>query len=588
MYNACMFIRRKTNPNSPRIALQIAENVRVGKKVVQKVLCHVGVVYSPEQEKELWEIAELRKATLEAAGAGQLFSPEEFAQMSIDGRELRQQQQQEQEKSDAPCMVDIKQLRAKRTVQVGVHEVYGSVYKELGLDNTIIPRKGKTGRLGNAKRTAPMLLQDIVMERIAKPQSKRGSVASLFAQFGVEHNLNAVYKMMDMIDQEAIDRIKSISQGMARRLFGETLNVLYYDCTTLHFESFDEDELRQKGFSKVNKTQETQIVLALAVTQWGFPVDYEVFPGSTYEGHTLQHVIARLKERWPQEKMRVVADSALLNSENVKWLESNKVEYILGGKPKTQSKQLKDQILQWSNSLSKTDKAHTTILLDDTHLFHVSYDPKRAKKDAHERDRMLEKLRKKFAKQKNVKSYLAGGRNKKYLKVDKDSTVSINEAQVASDAQWDGLHAVTTNVKDLAPIEVFDIYHGLWQVEDTFRLSKQDLRIRPIFHFKESRIHAHIAIAFMSLLCTRYLEHKVRIQQPKLKVSPKSIKEALQTVYIVVVQNMEDDKYYALPSEPSKTAQILYRITGKSHSVVPFAILPPRQICSASFDNLEI
>ena len=128
--------------------------------------------------------------------------------------------------------------------------------------------------------------------------------------------------MMDQLDDNTISRLQTMTCEGTRSLLPSALDVLFFDCTTLYFESFKEDELKQNGYSKdckVNQTQvnQPQVLLALLVTREGLPVGYEVFPGATFEGHNLISVLQTMQARYDVRKMLFVADRGMLNEDNL-------------------------------------------------------------------------------------------------------------------------------------------------------------------------------------------------------------------------------------------------------------------------------
>jgi len=136
----------------------------------------------------------------------------------------------------------------------------------------------------------PALLNDLVALRIFEPASKLRSLELLEQFFGICHSRKTYYK----IAPECINLKKTVEQKVVNfagvhYLFN--FDILFYDVTTLYFETFEEDELRMNGFSKDNKSQQPQIPVALMVSKEGFPVAYEIFPGNTFEGHTIIPVI---------------------------------------------------------------------------------------------------------------------------------------------------------------------------------------------------------------------------------------------------------------------------------------------------------
>ena len=130
----------------------------------------------------------------------------------------------------------------------------------------------------------------------------------------------------------------------------------------------------------------------------------------------------------------------------------------------------------------------------------VCYSHKRAEKDRHDRRQTIDSLVKKLSKTQDVKTLLNNYGYKKYLKVrGKKQKLSVNEERVKEDQKWDGLFGVMTNLKDMSDLEIISQYKGLWQVEETFRIAKHDLKIRPIFHWTSDRIqstHRHCFYVF--------------------------------------------------------------------------------------------
>jgi transposase len=136
--------------------------------------------------------------------------------------------------------------------------------------------------------------------------------------------------------------------------------------------------------------------------------------------------------------------------------------------------------------------------------------------------------------------------------------LQVNEEKLDDESAWDGLVGIMTNNLLLTEQQVLEQYCGLWQVEDSFRISKHDLRIRPIYHWTPKRVKAHIAISFIALTCVRYLSHRLKIQYKK--ISPEQIKTALLAVQASVIKDRITDKKYLLPSAIDIIAKNIYRV----------------------------
>jgi transposase len=553
-----MFVRVKTSPNSPKKSVQIVQSVRNGKKVSQKIVRHVGTALDDFELKKLIELAEFYKAKLEAEANPTLFSPETIAEMAINARKAN-------EVDDKPLNVNLKNLHEQARVVTGIHEVYGQIYRDLGFDKVI--KKPQRNLAANKN------LFNIVMARIANPTSKRSSVMALEKDFGVKLSLEGVYKMMDKLDDEAIEKIELQAYSNAQKILKEKINVVFYDCTTLYFESFTEDELKQNGYSKDMKFNQPQVLLGLISTSEGLPIGYGLYAGSQYEGTTLQDATEKLKEKYDVDKVVVVADSGLLSQENQDNLEEEGLDYILGARIKNMSKKIEKQILDKSKYRKITDEGNEEILeieLSQDKRLIVTYSPKRAEKDKHDREKAVKKLKEKIGKSKNPASLISNYGYKKYLKIKGETRVELDKVKLANAAAWDGLHGIITNKKDITAKEVLDYYHQLWQIEENFRISKHDLRIRPIYHWTPKRVKAHIAISFMALVCVRHLEYRVKRQYKKL--SPEVIKNELLHSQCSILKDISTNKKYCLPSKTTRELKKIYQTVGKKIDSVPFEI----------------
>ena len=550
-----MFVRVKTTPNSPRKAVQLVESVRDGNTVRQRIVRHIGIAMDEDELVRLNDLAEVVKAKLEADTQPELFRPEDVAEQVIAAQ---------QHQDDAPLKVDLKALRETQRIISGIHAVYGAVYESLGLRRLLPAWR---------YRASHKALFHSVMARLANPDSKRASVRALDADFGVQVSLPQVYRMMDLLDEACIERVNTLAGEQARALLGGRLRVLFFDCTTLYFESFTEDELKQPGYSKDAKFKECQVLLALAVTETGLPVRYTVLPGATFEGHSLIPVVKALSADYDAEDAVIVADRGMLSEDNLTALEEADLYYIVGARLKSLPGALQTRVLDEDRyeTLADSDGLRVLELSHDSRRLVVGFSPVRAEKDRRDRDQAIARLRKKLAKSNNPKDLLNNYGYKKYLKVEGQATLSVNPDKIAEAQRWDGLHGVITNLPAATTTTtILSRYRDLWQVEDTFRVSKHDLKVRPIYHWTPRRIQAHVAIAFMSLLCVRHLQYRMTLQARP--VSPEAIRNALVHVQHSVLAHQQTHRRYVIPSAISETGRQLYKIMGLTHSTTPYEL----------------
>jgi len=549
-----MFIRVKTSNKGATKYVQIVQSIRKGERVTQKIVRHMGVAYDEDELVQLKLLAESIKIKLEAEGQQFLFKPEEIVNLKR-GKEKY---------ADSDYQVNLKNLLEEQRLISGIHEAYGRLFDDLGYRNIILnPAR---------HQMAVRIFSDIVLARVANPVSKRASVEMLEEDFGVTLDLDKVYRMMDRLDDKTIDRLKKITYQNTLNLFGGKIEVIFYDATTIYFESFTSDELKKCGYSKDNKSNQPQVLLALMVTKDGLPVDYQVFAGDTYEGHTLIPALTEIRKKYDIGRVVLVADSAMLSADNIselKSLEEEGFEYIVGARLKNVGSKLKEEILDHDNYQEITPSYKIAHFTYQGKQLVVSYSTKRALKDADDRRKALEKLKKKLKKSSSPKEYLFNSRYRKYLKIEGKSNLYLNEEKIAALSKWDGLHGVINNA-NLSGEEILARYHDLWTVEDAFRVTKHDLAVRPVFHWKPRRIKAHMAICFAAYSLVKHMQHRVRLQYKNL--STEKIRQTLIRVQTSILFDQQKRIRYGLPSKMSKEARKIYSIFNIKRSMTPYII----------------
>jgi transposase len=393
----------------------------------------------------------------------------------------------------------------------GPELVLGQLYKDIGFDEL-----------------NEDLLKHLVIARLVYPVSKLKTTDYLFKYLGENISVDSIYRYLDKLQKNQIDTVKEISYKHTCKILGDALTVLYYDVTTLYFEAEQEDDLRKRGYNKDGKHQQPQILFGLLVGEGGYPVDYDIFEGNKYEGETLMTVIKAFEKKYRSKNLTVVADAGLLSKKNIEQLEEGGYKFILGARIKNETEIIKKKIL----SLKLKDGKSTIITLSEKKKLVISYSEKRAKKDAHNRKRGITKLEKLIQTDKLTKKQINNKGYNKFLRMDGEIKVELNEEKIKLDAKWDGLKGYVTN-SIISKEEVIKQYRELWQIEKAFRISKSDLRIRPIYHRVIRRIEAHICIAFAA--CKLYKELERRLKLKKSNFSPQMAIDILKTIYEITI-----------------------------------------------------
>jgi transposase len=600
-----MFVRYRKIKNG-KTRVQIVESYRVNNKVVQKVLRHVGTAKDDPELEAIKKIAEHLKETIEDELRPQLFTKEQLPEKIKPNR-------LEQVEKELPALVNIHHLREEKRITTGFHDIYGRLFDEVGY-----------GTVLKSSKVSAKIFKDVVMARLSKPVSKLASREMLDEKFGKQYGVEQIYRMLDsiksskknavgkIVHMDKIQELQEMSYQYAKRLLDDKITLFFYDCTTLYFESFTEDELRRFGYSKDHKFNQGQVLLALLVTEEGLPVGYEVFPGNMYEGDTFKNALEKIKEKYGVKEAVIVADSGLLSEKNILLLKSSGYQYILGARLKNLSKDWQNTILENTDYETRTvyykdkeEKEKDVLKIKDydypnpaksnsttdaqaetesetesetkpepCERLIISRSSARAKKDKSDREKALKKLLAKLSKSKNPTDLISNFGYKKYLKIDGKTSVSINQAKVDEAELWDGLHGVFTNTdrSELNAYVVLNHYHGLWQVEDSFRINKHDLRIRPVFHWNPDRIKAHIAICFVSFSLIRFLQHHIYLELGE-RFSALRISIELNSVQESVLYDVNKKaNRYVIPSRSSDNVLKIYRSMKRNRSVVPYVL----------------
>ncbi len=372
------------------------------------------------------------------------------------------------------------------------------------------------------------LFRRLVFSRIIFPTSKLKTADLLLKFQDITVNVQRFYRYLDKLYKEDKKKVQQISYHHTKKILGDKITVVFYDVTTLYFEIDEEDKVRKRGFSKDGKHQNPQIILGLLVSQGGYPLAYEIFEGNRFEGQTMLPVIDKFKEKYKLEQLIIVADSGLLSKKNIEQLQKNGYKFIVGARIKNESKQIKEKIL----SLNLSNGQSAVIEKDGLNLI-ISYSAKRAQKDKNNRQRGLKRLEKQINSGRLTKAHINNRGYNKYLKLDGDVKISIDYQKFEQDNSWDGLKGYITNT-DLDKNSIIENYTNLWKIEEAFRITKHDLRIRPIYHRRQDRIEAHIIICFAAYKVYKELERILKIKNSKL--TPEKAIEVAKTIYSIKVK----------------------------------------------------
>jgi len=356
------------------------------------------------------------------------------------------------------------------------------------------------------------ILKHLVIARLSQPASKAATVEYLKSYFDEDVELHKIYRYLDRLHNTQQDKIQQISVEHTRKILGGKIGLVFYDVTTLYFETDYDDELRERGFSKDGKHAQPQVVLGLLVSRDGYPLSYSLFNGSQYEGRTMLPIVEDFVERFNLNDFVIVADSGLMNKTNIALLESGGYKYIIGARIKNETAGIK----QWILSLEKQNGAFYETKKGDCRLI-VGYSESRAKKDKYNREKGVKRLKAAYKSGQITKGNINKRGYNKFLEISDNVQVSISQDKINEDEQWDGLKGYMTNT-DLSPNVAYEQYNGLWVIERAYRITKGTLEMRPMFHFTQKRIEAHVCICFVAYKVYKELERILKSSGIKLSV----------------------------------------------------------------------
>ena len=340
-----------------------------------------------------------------------------------------------------------------------------------------------------------------VLARLVEPTSKRDSLRVL-AELGVDWvpSYRTVKRCLVRVDQRGY-RARLEAACVAHCGLQEFMFCLY-DVTTLYWETDEADGFRKPGYSKERRL-EPQILVGLLTDPAGFPLMARAFEGNKAETTTIAPVLDEFRAAHPGVGVTVVADAGMMSESNLVALERGGYRFIIGGRlPKVPA-----EVAVWR-------EAHPGEQLADGQVFcsprpattrharqwtvFYQYRAERARRNLHGIDESVRKAHK-------IIDGAASAKKNRFLK-ESGATRQIDQALVESARARAGIRSYTTNLDDPDPDHVISAYHQLWHVENTFRMSKHDLRARPAFHHMRERIEAHLTIVFAALAIGRWIE----------------------------------------------------------------------------------
>lgn len=451
-------------------------------------------------------------------------------------------------------------------VNYGV-EVYEKLWNDLKLDYFFDYRQKQHSRIQFKVKDMVSLL---VYSRLLNPGSKKRTFENRhwFAPEEVDADLEKLYRTLPFLANQKENLEKHLNKQLSARM-DRDLSVAFYDVTTYYFESVRADDLKRFGYSKDNKVNQVQVVMGLLIDSNGIPISYELFPGNTNDFKTLEPVMRKLKADYGIKKVIITADRGLNSKQNLAFLKSVGYEYVMAYKIRSSSKEIKEMVLsgetyhtvskdfKWKvcNFSTSVNYEGRKVNLEDQMV--ITWSASREAKDRRDRERLIEKSKKLVESKSALKSEMKKG-GKKYVQLNfiEEDQVAFNHKQLANDELYDGYYGIQFSDETLDPSRVIEIYHGLWKIEESFRVMKSNLEARPIFVWTEESIKGHFVVCYLALVIQRYLEYLLRTKG--IDLSTEVIQDAVRSAqYTLISGGDAKDTYYIKNMEHESYREIV-------------------------------
>lgn len=400
-------------------------------------------------------------------------------------------------------------------------------YHKLKINEFFINRQ----RNLNIEYSLNNIFQMLVYSRVLNPSSKKYSFDTMDNYFwDFNFGINDVYRALDFFNFYKNDLLLYIHE-MVRMTYGRDTSNVYYDVTNYYFEIKEPDDFRKKGVSKEHRPNPI-IQMGLLMDNSGLPISYQLFEGNTNDSTTLMPVLNDLKKNYSLNRVIVVADKGMNTGENIAYNILHKNGYIYSQTVRGANADLKNYVLsneEYETSADgfkiKSRLVTTKIWVENTQGKRVQvpvqqkqvvfYSPDYAKRAKYEREKAIEKAKKLIKNSKNGK-IPAKGASKYIVSTPLDKGTGelfelseyhfVDGKKISEEEKFDGYYAIVTSELKMPNNEILDAYRSLWKIEETFKITKSELKTRPVYLSKKEHIEAHFLTCFISLLLLRLLQ----------------------------------------------------------------------------------
>jgi transposase len=381
----------------------------------------------------------------------------------------------------------------------------------------------------------------LVISRALSPGSKKKAYEErgrYFERFNFE--LADVYRALSHFSKISSLTQKFMHEKICEK-YGRDTSIVYFDATNFYFEIDEQDDLRKRGVSKERRPNPI-VQMGLALDRDGVPINYKLFPGNKHDSETFRAVIGEICKNYGTGRVIVVGDMGVITADNIWYLIGDKPHkpmhgYIFSFSIRGGAKKFKEYVLEQDGYVNSEGKPaeEDDVFKKKTRLVGreievtkvvggkmkktvyekqvIFWSKKYADKAKAEREVMLRKAMAFIKDPSKFKKHTGHGSAKYIMGIDKETgevspeqMLSLDFETIKEEEKYDGYYAIVTSEHNMPDEKIIENYRGLWEIEETFRVTKGELEARPVFVSREDRIEAHFLTCFIALTILRLLQ----------------------------------------------------------------------------------
>lgn len=441
----------------------------------------------------------------------------------------------EEDAVSAPVHVNVSKLQLERNRRFGDVWMAWKLWQALGLDEWLAVRMPR----GRAAVPWDVMAAVLVIARFCAPSSelqiaedwyRRTALDDLLGLPEEKVNDDRLYRALDRLLPYK-DELEQHLRGRLGTLFKLDYDLLLYDVTSTYFEGqAKSNELAARGYSRDHRPDCKQVCIGLVVTREGYPLGYEIFPGNKHDSSTLQEIVKRMEQRYGSAERIWVVDRGMVSEANLKWLQERKSRYIIGT-PKCQLKRFDAQLLsgKWSQVREGLD-VQLVPTESGAETFIVCRSLDRVTKERAIRERFEARMEKGLSRiqaacekrcyqlgviERRIgrllaKNSRATGLYEVTVKTGEKGQAQLAWSKKSNQAELlqrrEGCYVLRSNVTEWSAEELWRAYIQLTEAEAAFRIQKDELQLRPVWHQKTEQVKAHILVCFLAYVLRKTLE----------------------------------------------------------------------------------